>query len=163
MEDNKYLLDYIKNTSKIINQSINLYTFALIKNIFCIPSKSEKATKIEKKLIAMTNIINNKIIKNQDKFIEVKSEDKYSIKNFNNIICFINNQNKKYTGEILEGILILLFSKAFKTEKNNTFGKYIFNNVSKLKDSTNFELAKWLEKTPKFFKNKELHSVRELL
>ena len=37
MEDNKYLLDYIKNTSKIVNQSINLYTFALIKNIFCIP------------------------------------------------------------------------------------------------------------------------------
>ena len=163
MEDNKFLLDYIKNTSKIVNQSINLYTFALIKNIFCIPSKSEKATKIEKKLIAMTNKINNRIIKNQDKYIDVETEDKYSIKNFNNIICFINNQNKKYTGEILEGILILLFSKAFKTEKNNTFGKYIFNNVSKLKDSTNFELAKWLEKTPKFFKNKELHSVRELL
>ena len=40
MEDNNYLLDYIKNTSKIVNQSINLYTFALIKNNYSVRIKN---------------------------------------------------------------------------------------------------------------------------
>jgi len=42
-------------------------------------------------------------------------------------------QNKKYAGEIFENILIMVFSIAFKTEKKNNFGKYIYNNIGKLK------------------------------
>ena len=87
----------------------------------------------------------------------------YSINNFNNIINFINIQNKKYLGEIIEGILILIFNKVFKTEKDNTFGKYIFNNLAKLKDSTKYELADWFEEPQNSFRNYELHDFTKLL
>ena len=164
MDDDIFLLEYIKNTSKIINPKIHLYLYSLIKYIFIEPKQSIKSKQIYDRLNNITNKINETIIKKEDKYIEVKDTSKiYSKDNFNNIIYFIKTQNKKYIGEILEGILILIFTKAFKADKTKTFGRYIYNNLSLLKDSNNYELAKWFEKAPTLFRNKELHDIKELL
>ena len=164
MKNDIYLKEYIKNTSKLINPNINLYIYTLIEYLFIIPSKSKNSEKKKNLLINITEKVNKEIIKREDKYIEVVDEKKsYSINNFNNIINFINIQNKKYLGEIIEGILILIFNKVFKTEKDNTFGKYIFNNLAKLKDSTKYELADWFEEPQNSFRNYELHDFTKLL
>ena len=120
MKNDIYLKEYIKNTSKLINPNINLYIYTLIEYLFIIPSKSKNSEKKKNLLINITEKVNKEIIKREDKYIEVVDEKKsYSINNFNNIINFINIQNKKYLGEIIEGILILIFNKVFKTEKEN--------------------------------------------
>ena len=143
MEENKSLYDYINNSSKVIDKNIYLYLFSLLKYIFL---KQQNLDNSNSKLFQITKKINEKIIKNKNKYIVLgEIEIRYSIKNFNNIIYFVNSQNKKFTGEIIEGILIIIFSKAFKADKNKTFGKYLFNNINKLKNSNNHELADWFE------------------
>ena len=164
MKDDNYFKEYIKNTSKLINPNINLFLYALIDYLFINPSKSQKSEKKEALLFDITDKINEEIIIKKDKYIDIKDERKrYSINNFKNIIYFINTQNKKYAGEIIEGILILIFNKVFNTEKDNTFGKYVYNNLAKLKDSTNYELANWFEQAPNLFRNEELHDYTDLL
>ena len=76
----------------------------------------------------------------------------YSTEQFDNIISFVIYQNKLYAGEILEGLLISVFSFAFYSDKDNTFGKYIYSNLCKIKDSTNLDIIKMF-KEEKFVPN----------
>ena len=46
--------------------------------------------------------------------------------------------------EILENILIIIFSFGFKTLRGNTFGKYIFNIIDELKGKDKNVLANWI-------------------
>jgi hypothetical protein len=61
-----------------------------------------------------------------------------------NILDFIKSQNKLFAGDIFEAILINIFSQAFdktKVDKDETFGKYIYKNLSginKIKENFNF-------------------------
>ena len=63
-----------------------------------------------------------------------------------NIFSLVINQNKIYAPDIIEGILIYIFSMVFITDKDKTLNQYIFNNISKeLKDSNSLELKKMMD------------------
>ena len=73
------------------------------------------------------------MIKEVDKLISKE----YDLKNIRNILDFAKSQNLIYCGDIIESILIYIFSFGFKIDKNATFGEYLYNNISKLRNSSN--------------------------
>ena len=105
----------ILNKSNIISKEIILFSYSLIKNIFIVHNNTEKTN--NKKLDEWISKINGTIIKSESKFI---NKD-YSLKNLKNIIFFIKNQNLKFYADIIETILIYIFSKVFETERDNSF------------------------------------------
>ena len=113
------------NDSKyIIDKTLNIFLFNLIKHIFLRERKYKKAIDAKQKIEAFINHINNNIIKkkfNENKIISTV----YSADNLINILDFIKFQNSLYANEIIENILIFVFSFAFKNEKENIFEKYI--------------------------------------
>ena len=150
----------------IIDKKIYKFLLALIGNIFLKPKNQGKYKKVEELLNNSIKMINENFIKVEEKHINTE----YSNKNFKNILGFVKSQNQILAGDILEGILILIFSYAFKTEKVNTFGKYIYKNNNKdekynydykLEDPENFDLANWFQKG--IFKPDELQNLVGLL
>ena len=115
----------VNDFSKFINKNFHLFLVVLLKYIFLKESESEKsddALKKQKKerfLDAFIIKINEKIIKNGSNYIN----QEYSIKNITNIVNFIRMQNKEVAGEILEHILIHIFSFAIIKEKYNYMHK----------------------------------------
>ena len=153
METN--IFDKIINYSSFaINKEIFLFLFILIKHIII---KNKSKPKIEDKLNEWIKYFNDNYIKEKKNFINKE----YTKENFKNILNFIKNKNRISAGDILEGILIYIFSLAFKADKDYTFGKYLYNNISKFKDETNFDLEKFFLKE-KFIPN-ELHNIIQLL
>ena len=149
----------INNSKLLINKEIHIFLFFLLKKIFLKKDKDIINVKFDKYLNEWTNKINHKIIKKKDKFIN----EEYSIDNFNNIFEFIKSQNKKYAGEILEGILIIIFSYGFEIEKDKSFGKYLYDNLSfirRYKNNDNYDLIKWFQKDK--FKPNELKNINYL-
>ena len=119
---------------------INIYKFLLLllKKIFVIKKFFSKTKECSDKFDKFIKKINEKIIKDKNSYInEVCTE-----KNLNNILKFVKSQNKLFASEIVENLLIITFSFIFKTDKVNTFGQYIFNNLNKLKNE-NKDLAEW--------------------
>ena len=156
MNDN-YIHKKIFNDSKsIINKKIHLFLYNLFIYIF-IKRPPPKTAKVKPILEDYIKKINVKIIKDKNQFINTE----YSKNNFTNIVLFVKSQNKKNAGEILESILIYVFSLAFYSNKDNTLGEYIFNNISKLIDSTNYEIVKMF-KEEKFIPE-ELKDLKNLL
>ena len=142
----------------MINNNILLFLYNLFSFIFIKRDKSKKSTaKLENQLENCINKINGEIIKEEEKYINLE----YSNENFENIIDFVRIENKIYTGEIIEGVLIYTFSLAFQSDKDNTFGKYIFSNIYKLKDSTNFEIVRMFKES--LFNPDELKNIKSLL
>ena len=149
----------------IINKKIYKFLVALIGNIF-LNSKNQN-NKVELFLKNWIEMINKKYIIEKKKFITTE----YSNFNFDNILDFVKSQNVILAGDIIEGILILIFSYAFKTEKRNTIGQYIYKNCYeenkenkyeyKLEDPQNYELANWFEKEK--FKPLEFKKIDNLL
>ena len=127
-----------EDIESLIDIKIYKFLFLLMKTIFL---------KNDYKVIENQNIlnilddyikmINNNIIK--DKNRQISKE--YTKQNLLNIFKFVKTQNRLYAAEILENILMYIFSLVFKTEKENTLGKYIYSNLKKIKDSKNFDLA----------------------
>ena len=133
----KYLFDDMK---PLIDKHVYHFLFLLIKTIFMKKDNKVQSMDVLNKLNNYINIINETILNNDEK---LKISTEYSKENLINILNFIKTQNKIFAAEILENILIIVFSFCFKTKKENTFGKYIFNNMQKLRDHKNEELAKW--------------------
>ena len=153
---------YFKNSKKLIDVKIHLYLFFLFRNIFlCKKGEQYKQQLIEEKLQSMTDQINKKMFQNQkDKYIKIE----YSIENFFNIIDFIKMQNKNYVGEIVEDILIYIFSQVIQVDKSKTLGKYIFNNLYQLNlPNYKSELLDWFKQAKNMFNDEELKNFKQLL
>ena len=153
---------YLKNSKKLIDEKIHLYLLFLFRTIFlCKKGEQDKQQQIEEKLQSMTDQINKKMFQNQkDKYIKIE----YSIENFFNIIDFIKIQNKNYAGEIVEDILIYIFSQVIRVDKSKTFGKYIFNNLYQLNlSSYKSELLDWFKQAKNMFNDEELKNFKKLL
>ena len=133
----------------------NIYKF-LFKLLYCIFIKSKRQEEEKNKLQNHINIINRKLIRNHDNFISCE----YNTNNLINIVKFVKEQNNLYAGEIIENILIIIFSFAFKTGKENNFGKYLYSNISKLKDRNNESFVNWFDTN---ILNKEFSNLRKLL
>ena len=114
----------------ILDRNIFLFAYTLLKYIFLKKIQSYHNT-INHQLKEWIGYINKNIIKSKDEFI---SKD-YTIQNLKNIILFMKKQNKNYCGDIIENILIFIFSKVFQSGKDNALYKYIFNNLSKLREN----------------------------
>ena len=139
----------IINSKVFIDRNIYWFLFHLLYNIlFDINQTKTKTVEEIYNLDNWIEIINSIYIKKK----EEKINKKYDKKNFINIIKFIKTQNNKYVGEIIENILIIIFSFGFKTKKENSFGKYLYNNLSIIKKPKRYELAKWFIQN-KFNKN----------
>ena len=100
----KKLLKYCKT---VLNRSIYICLYNLFEYIFIKKenSSSKASTKKYQALKDLIDRINNNIIKDEKKFINLD----YSTKNFDNIIFFVESQNKIFAGDILEDILISVF------------------------------------------------------
>ena len=140
MNDNEIIKNHIKDISLLIDSNIYSFLFSLIKTIFLKGKKTSNSNKFENHINYYINVINEEIIKKEDKYISIE----YSLKNLKNILGFIKMQNRIYAGDIFEGILIYVFSFAFKTERDDHFCKYIFNNMFKFKDEDYLNITKWL-------------------
>ena len=157
----KYIFDGIK---LLIDQNIYKFLFILLKNIFLKTNNSSTLSyEITHKLNEHIKLINEKYYKNKKEF-QISTE--YSKENLINILRFVKTQNKLYAAEIVENILIIIFSFAFQTKKENTFGKYIYNNLKKICDIYNNKegFSNWFIKekfNPKIFY--ELDSINEYL
>ena len=139
-----------KDAKFLIDQNIYKFLLALMKSIFL---KENKAS--EKNLENCIKKVNEKIIGIEKEHLNLK----YTPENFENIIKFVKAQNRIFYSEILENLLIIVFGLAFKTEKENIFGKYIYNNINELKQSDNYILDDWFNQ--KNFNSKILQDVKK--
>ena len=128
-----------KDIKQLINVKLYKFIILLLKKIFLQNENRKYSMGCKKHLSDWTEKINGQLIK--DKKFQIN--DKYTIDNLKNIIRFVKTQNRIYASEIVENALILVFSFAFNTSKENTFGKYIYNNLNKFKENNNYEIAGW--------------------
>ena len=139
----------------IINKKVYIFLYCLVKNIILNGKQNQKVIEdLKNKLKAINKEINDK---NKSICLE------YSILNFKNILNYIKSQNMILAGDILEGILISVFSLAFKTEKENAFGEYLYEDINgkyKLEESEK-DLVQWFIKDE--FRPKELQNLENLL
>ena len=153
------------NDSKlIIDRTLNIFLFNLIKDIFLKQKKVRRTINVNKKMKDFINKINNNIIIkkfNNEKIIS----NEYTEKNLLNIFNFIKFQNRVYASEIIENILIFVFNFSFKTQKDDIFEKYLYNDMEKINGSKiidiinpnkfkdNIELLIRLDKLEKLLEN----------
>ena len=137
--DEAYNNKIFRDSKSLISPIIYKFMIILIKSIFLRTKNANhnKQQKIENQLRSFLDKINKYIINrnqnNESKLITIE----YSKENFMNIFSFLKSQNRIYAGEILEGILIYIFSFTFKENKSNTFGKFLYSNLHFLKDNKN--------------------------
>ena len=152
-----YENEIIESSKKLINPNVYKFLFYLFKHIFLNQRKTKSAFNAIEKLDSWVKIINEKIISIKKNFISTN----YSLNNLKNIIKFVKKQNKLFAADIIENILIILFSLGFKTNKENTFAKYLYNNLDRIKKPENTDLAEWFDNTK--FKPEELKDFKKLL
>ena len=139
----------------IINKNVYIFLYCLVKNIILKGNQKEEVIQNLKKKIETIN----KEIKDKNKFIYLD----YSSPNFENIINYIKSQNLILAGDILEGILISVFSHAFQTDKENAFGEFLYKDIDgkyKIEESEK-DLIQWFKKDE--FKPPELQNLENLL
>ena len=140
MNDTKIFAKIINDSKLLINKEINIFLYCLILRIFLKKRNKRVSIQADKKLKEFIDKINKEMIKDKDK--EICEE--YTIKNLKNIIDFVKTQNMLFSSEIIENILIIIFSYAFRTEKNNSFTKFIYNNMDLMKRMDNSNFINWL-------------------
>ena len=153
-KEKEIINEIINNSEKIIDKYIHLFLFNLFKYIFI---KKIIKSKFEKFFNKYITKINESMIKEENKFISKE----YSLNNIRNIMDFTKSQNLIYGGDIIESILIYVISFGFKIDKDLTFGEYIFNNIWRMKDITNYDFANMIKAD--IFIPKELHDIKQLL
>ena len=104
---------------RIIDKESYLFLYSLLKSIFIIDTENrkEKNNKLEEYM---------KMIKEK---YEILLRREYSKENFENIIEYVKTQNAVYGGEILENILLKLFSSIMKIPQKEAINKYIYYNL----------------------------------
>ena len=152
------LICYFDNAKLLINKNLHLFLFTLIKYIILSKDNSSKNFKLKTLLKKLIKLVNEKIIVKKENEISFE----YSKENFNNILNFVKTQNKQQAGEIIENILIIVFSYGFKIKKQNTFGKYLYNNIDILRDEKKInDFTVWFKKEK--FRQDELKNIETLL
>ena len=150
-----------------IDKTIYKYLLFLMKYIFMGEKNLMNKEKIPEeinKLKEFTEHINKNIIKKEHKYILIEPKQViYTFKNLLNIINFIKMQNLMYAGDILEGILIIIFSYSIEVSRDNDFGKFLYSNMSKIRESSNDILPQWFSKSENVFQHDEIKNIKTLL
>ena len=139
-----------RNSKFLIDQNIYIFLLLLMKTIFIVDNEANK-----KRLIRFIKKVNEKIIGEEKDYLKIE----YTTQNFRNIINFVKTQNSIFYSEIVENLLIIVFGMAFKTEKENIFGRYLYNDIEILKSNKNYILANWFNQ--KKFNSKILEGVKD--
>ena len=147
----------INNFSTKIDSNIYLFLYKLFKDIFLNQTPNKKVKNNYFSLNNYLNIVNQKIILKKEKYLSTD----YSIENMKNIVDFVISQNRIYAADIIEGILISIFSLGFEIDRGESINKYIFNNLSEIKDKDDFFFIYFFKKEK--FKAEELKNIRQLL
>ena len=127
----QYINKIFEDTKTIINKKMHQFLLQLLSKGFLKSENTLKNKNNLKQLEKDINFINDNIIKKKENYINYK----YEKRNLNNIFNLVKMQNSEYAGEILENLLIIVFSFAFKEQKEKkTFGKYLYNNLENLKN-----------------------------
>lgn len=140
-----------KNSKTIIDKGIFLFVFVLFKKLFLVSSENDN-NNIDEKLKEWIEIINKKIIQKEEKYIK----EEYSKENIKNMFALVVSQNRIYASEIIEGILIYIFSMIFIVDKDITLNEYIFDNFSKVNNLNFGNMINISKIKPKEFKIIEL-------
>ena len=142
---------YFENTKTIIDQTIHKYLYVLIKYIFL--GETNIKNKSKKYLVKFTEQIKKKY---KNKYEISLGRNIYNLKI---ILKYAKSQNYLFIREIIENIIIRVFSFAFKAESSEFFGKYIYNNLKNLlKNKTIF--TKWIISNKiEIFKESELKEI----
>ena len=140
MNDSKILIKIINDSKLLINKEINTFLYCLIIRIFLKKRNKKASIKANENLKLFIDKINKEIIKDINK----KISEEYTTNNLSNIFEFVNTQNTLFASEIIENILIVIFSFAFKTEKIYSFGKLLYNDMELIKKLNNLDLINWL-------------------
>jgi len=158
--DEKIIIQKIyKYCKTIIDKGIFLFVFVFFKKMFLISSGNiNYNNKIDEKLKEWIEYINKKIIQKEEKYIK----EEYTKQNISNIFALVVSQNRIYASEIIEGILIYIFSMAFIADKDITLNKYIFKNISNEFESHGNLVFESMIDISKF-KPKEIRNIRQLL
>ena len=154
-EAKKYKI--INDSNKIINKNIWIFLYGLLTNIL-IENDTHSSSFKDNNLNNLIYKINKNIIKNKDNYI---SQD-YTVKNFKNILNFIKLQNMIYAGEILEDILIMIFSLLFKNDNIKGFEKYLYKNLAETKKENFIDLLSDCFKSDKL-RQEELQNIKGIL
>ena len=113
---------YFDNNKEIIAPQIHICLYFLIKYLF-MGEKSMTENSI-KKLKDFIKRINLGITLNKEAT---------NIENMNRIFYYIKKQNYLFASEILENIMIKVLSFALNVERDEFFGKHLYNNIGTLK------------------------------
>ena len=148
------LSTFSRNSRFLIDRNIELFLYALLKNMFLKTSKEQK-NKIEKTLNIWLDKINKNIIKTKEKYLNLE----YSTVNLNNIIIFVKSQNYLYAAEILENILIKIFADTMQVSQDELINSYIYNNFIKIRNDDKY--LSWFSQ--KKLKPKELNDIKLFL
>ena len=113
-------------SNKIIKTEIYFFLYVLLESIFL---KNKKPNSYPKKFDQYISFINTNLIKDEKKHINTN----FSFENMNNIVNFVKKQNLLYAGDIIEGLLILVFSQIFYVPKGKATGKFCesFSKIQK--------------------------------
>ena len=117
----------------IINDKIYLFLYSLIREIF-LGKKTPS-----KRLNNYINKINRAIIKFHTNYLNIE----YNTKNLINIFSFIQTQNNVFASDILESILIIIFSSIYKSNNGKNFETLIYvdeKGNNKLFKSGNYQI-----------------------
>ena len=161
MNEAKILTKIINDSKLLISKEINSFLYCLILRIFLRKRKTSFSKKVDENLKRFIDKINKEIIKDKNKEIN----EEYTIQNLSNIIDFVKIQNALFASEIIENILIVIFSFAFKTDKSISFSKLLYNNMDLIKRLRNSDwincllLNKFNEQLP----GKEAENFKMLL
>jgi len=68
-----------------------------------------------------------------------------------------------FAGDLLEATIMMTFSFGFETDKTNEFGKFIYVNISRLRDISYHDLSDWFKKGEDLFQPFELKDFKSLL
>jgi hypothetical protein len=161
MDDSKILKKVINDSKLLINKEINTFLYCLIIRIFLKKRNKKVSINAHEKLKLFIDKINKEILKEKGKEIN----EEYTIENLRNIFDFVKTQNILFASEIIENILIVIFSFAFKTDKSISFSKLLYNNMDLIKRLRNSDwincllLNKFNEQLP----GKEAENFKMLL
>jgi len=138
---------------QIINRALYSFLYSLLKRIFL--RENIVNVNVNGRIRIWMNRINQELIKNEEKYIT----QEFNIRNMENILDFIKSQNKVFAGDIFEGILIKIFSLTIIADRDETFGKYIYNNLPE----KNIQNLKNLINIGRFREVIGIHNIENLL
>ena len=140
--------EIFEDAKSLIEPKIYRFLYVLLKHIIFKEGNSQPDIKLTNFLIKVNKQLELKRLKS----IKLNHDD-CDINNLMNIYEFIKTQNIVFASEIFENLLIMILSKAFKVDKHEFFGKYIYNNLSclrrkkdtgKIDDQNQEVLLKWI-------------------